>query len=414
MAWGRTHGGGWRTAGFGAVTRDEKYRADLFFADLMQQRARARLRPPRNPTELRLPPPTEHDITGVRPLRPGVVGPAVDGRVNAAHIALAPPSGAFDEPPAPSQLAAMNARIPTFQAAFAAAGHARVTLDFAPHEPSPRHRDEAGFHFAGTDAQRWAALRWALFDRATTAVLPTRGGHGATRLLDELTAHIAHEMNQQGHRWPRIPPVHEVFPPKRIVGFSDFTAVLLVAYNCLGWASLHGPMLCCSNAASRTRLIRALTVAPGDLDPGNVVDARLTLVGARPPNPIRGVLLGGNLSLVDALYGSPFFPSLQGGLLFVEEINEEGRKIDRMIEGLKQRGAADQARAVVVGQVVATAGHRTITPNAVATLFRRSWNVPVVFGLRAGHGRTNRALWIGLEYELQFPAAGGASLILRP
>jgi muramoyltetrapeptide carboxypeptidase len=221
-------------------------------------------------------------------------------------------------------------------------------------------------------------------------------------------------MNQQGHRWPRIPPVHEVFPPKRIVGFSDFTAVLLAAYNCLGWASLHGPMLCCSNAASRTRLIRALTLAPGDLDPGNVVDARLTLVGARPPNPIRGVLLGGNLSLVDALYGSPFFPSLQGGLLFVEEINEEGRKIDRMIEGLKQRGAADQARAVVVGQVVATAGHRTITPNAVATLFRRSWNVPVVFGLRAGHGRTNRALWIGLEYELQFPAAGGASLILRP
>ena len=115
-----------------------------------------------------------------------------------------------------------------------------------------------------------------------------------------------------------------------------------------------------------------------------------------------------SVTVVLALYGSPFFPSLQDGLLFVEETHEEGRKIDRMIEGLKQRGAAAQVRGVVVGHCT------NITPRAVATLFQRSWNVPCVYELDAGHANPNMALWIGLQYELQFPAAGGARLLLVP
>ena len=84
-----------------------------------------------------------------------------------------------------------------------------------------------------------------------------------------------------------------------------------------------------------------------------------------------------------------------------------------MIEGLKQRGAAAQAVGVVVGQ----SERNSINAEAIATLFRRSWNVPVVFGLQAGHGNPNRAIWIGLRYELQFrqtPQGRRASLFLRP
>ena len=55
-----------------------------------------------------------------------------------------------------------------------------------------------------------------------------------------------------------------------------------------------------------------------------------------------------------------------------------------------------------------------IDSNAVATLFHESWNVPCVSGLASGHGNPNLALWVGLEYELQFPQAGRASLFLRP
>ena len=382
---------------FGAVSRQERLQADRFLADLL---GRARARQPM------LPPPAEHQVAGAAVLRAGAVGPPVNGTQNLAHIGLVSPSGAF--PPA-NQLTAINNLRPTFVNLFANAGH-RLIFDLAPAEPSPVFSDEAVFRFAGTDAQRWASLRWGLFDPATVAAMATRGGHGTTRLLDELAAWIVAQRIVRGaSRWPRIPPDHVLFPPKRIVGFSDFTAILLAMYSLLGWASIHGPMLCCpSNAASRTRLVEILTRAPANLYANNLVQADLTLVGAAPANPIRGVLLGGNLAMIDALYGSPLLPSLQGALLFAEEVNEEGRKIDRMIEGLKQRGAASQVRAVVVGHC------SDINPRAVATLFQRSWNVPCVFELQAGHGNPNLALWVGLEYELRFPAAGRASLFLRP
>jgi muramoyltetrapeptide carboxypeptidase len=160
------------------------------------------------------------------------------------------------------------------------------------------------------------------------------------------------------------------------------------------------------------RLVRAMTVAPGDLDAGNLLAGNLSVVGRIPNGSVRGVMLGGNLSLVDALYGSPFFPSLQGGILFVEETNELGRKIDRMIEGLKQRGAARQALAVVVGQ---TTGDNTITPAEVAALFNRSWNKPVAHALPAGHDRrSNRTFWVGLKYELRARPGGRADLLLQP
>ncbi len=386
--------------GFGSVSRLERKQADLFLADLGGQA--------RSPG-LRLPPPVEHDVAGARVLQAGLVAPRVDGTRNLAHVAIVSPSNPLA---GANQAATLAPLIGNFQARFAAAGH-RVSLDFAQNEPSPPFRDESDHRYAGTDAQRSAALLSGLFDAGSTAVVASAGGHGATRLLDELAARVASALAQQAPRvWPRRPRAREVFTPKRVVGFSDFTAVLLASYSLLGWAGIHGPMLCCTGGgASLDRLVRALTRDPGDLDPGNVVDGNLTLVGPAPAGPVRGVLLGGNLSLVETLYGSPFFPSLQGGILFIEELNEEGRKVDRMIEGLKQRGAAAQARAVVVGQVI---GGGSVGAREVATLIQRSWNLPCAFGLRAGHDTPNRALWIGLEYELQFPRAGRASLLLRP
>jgi muramoyltetrapeptide carboxypeptidase len=390
--------GGTRSArGFGGVSPAERYAADLFLADLLGRSPVRRREPP---------PPAEHLMTGAPALTAGAVGPAVDGTQNVAHLALVAPSGALTA--GGTQQVQINNLTPRFVTSFGNAGH-QATFDLAPNEPSAAFRDESGYPLAGTDAQRWDALRWALFDPATVAVMGTRGGHGATRLLDELAAMVA--IQRMGRNVARLfgAPALPLFPPKRIVGFSDFTAVLLAAYNLLGWAGIHGPMLCCSKPAERTRLVEILTRAPAALYPaGNLVQGNLTLVGARPAASLRGVMLGGNLSLVDALYGSPFFPSLQDGVLFVEETKEEGRKIDRMIEGLKQRGAAAQVRAVVVGHCT------DITPRAVATLFQRSWNVPCVYELNAGHDGTNLALWLGLEYELRFPAAGGASLFLVP
>ena len=376
----------------------ERRRADAFFDDLVGDARR-----PSEAHEAL----AEHQVAGAAVLSAGAVGPAVDGTVNIARIGLVSPSGALSgAATAAAVLAEINRMTPRFVADYRAAGHT-VAFDLAPGEPSAPHAS-ASYSFAGTAAQRFASLKWGLFDPATQAAMAIRGGHGAMRLLDELgttiaAARFARAMLPFGGLMPPL------FPAKRIVGYSDVTAVLLAVYSLLGWASLHGPMLSSpGDAASRTALVRAMTLAPSALYPGNIVQANLGLAGAAPPAPIRGVLLGGNLSLVDALYGSQYFPSLQGAILFVEEIDEEGRKIDRMLEALKQRGAATQAVAVVVGRT------SSLASNVVAQLFRDSWGVPCVSGLTAGHGGTNLALWIGLEYELQFPAAGGATLVLRP
>jgi len=359
---------------------------------------------PQDQAILRMRQSTEHQTAGARVLRAGAVGPAVDGTLNQANVGIVNPSGALQHQNTVAQIRhRINALTPNLTVAFLNEGH-NVDFDLAPGEPSLPHV-AAGYRLAGTDAQRWAALRWGLFDGATQAAIAIRGGHGATRLLDEFHNHVEAAKARQ---WPLISDVP--IPAKRIAGYSDFTAVLLAAYSRLGWAGIHGPMLAAGgNAASRASLARALTLAPADLHANNLV-ANLHRVGPRPNNDIRGVMLGGNLAIVNAMYGSQFFPSLEGALLLVEEVNEQGRKIDRMIEGLKHRGAAGQVKAVVVGRTT------NINSNAVATLFQRSWNVPCVSGLTFGHGagNTNLALWVGLEYELQFPQAGGAHLFLRP
>ncbi len=374
---------------------EERRRADDFFGELLGRRHGA----------FEWEAFAEHQTSGAAVLTPGRVGPPVDGRTNTAAIALVSPSGAIEGADTAAAITTeITSKTPRFVTAFSTAGHT-VRFDLAPGEPSPPHVS-AAYRLAGTDFQRTESLRWGLFGTRTQAAMAIRGGHGATRILDDIAVHVRSMSLRLRHE---LIDFATLFPAKRIIGYSDFTAVLLAVYNLLGWASLHGPMLVSSGgAAGRTSLVRALTLAPRDLYPGNLVQAGLGLVGPAPTAPVRGVMLGGNLALVDALYGSPFFPSLQGGILFVEETNEEGRKIDRMIEGLKHRGAASQVRAVVVGRT------SNIGSNAVAQLFRASWGVPCVSGLTAGHDGANPALWIGLEYELRFPAAGGASLYLRP
>jgi hypothetical protein len=167
------------TAGFGAVSRGERHRAELFFRDLvgLPRSSRLPLRRPPDQALLRLPPPAEHQTAGAPVLRAGAVGPAVDGTQNVAHIALVSPSGALAGANTAAQInAQITGLTPNFTNVFTAAGH-QVTFDLAPGEPSPTHI-AAAYRLAGTDAQRWESLRWGLFDPATAAAIAIREGTG--------------------------------------------------------------------------------------------------------------------------------------------------------------------------------------------------------------------------------------------
>lgn len=364
---------------------------------------------------VRAPLAAEHQVSGASALTAGRVGTAVNGTSGTANIGLMSPSGAFPSP-GPNTVATVTSNITSekarFVTAFSTAGHT-VDYTLASGHPTATHTDSnANYTLAGTDAQRLDSLVFGMFDASIQAGMAIRGGHGATRLLSSLAMQIG--VQQTIGAFARMGGAfgfggRDPTAPRRLVGYSDFTAITLTAFFQLNWAGLHGPMLTSTNAGSIATLVTAMTQPPASLYPGNQVASGLTVAGTAPSSSVRGVLIGGNLSLVHALYAGPSCPSLQGAILFIEEVGEDGRKIDRMLETLKHRGAAQQVRAVVVGRC------SNINSAKVAGLVRNSWNVPVVSGLAAGHGSGgNLPLWIGLEHELQFPTGGGANLVLIP
>jgi muramoyltetrapeptide carboxypeptidase LdcA involved in peptidoglycan recycling len=106
-------------------------------------------------------------------------------------------------------------------------------------------------------------------------------------------------------------------------------------------------------------LVDVLTKHPKDLYPGNLVSNTLTVAGKISDQRVRGVLLGGNLSLVEAMYGSVFLPSLKGAILFLEETNEPEYRVDRMLEALTLRGIMEDIRGVVLGNFTNLSAKRT-------------------------------------------------------
>jgi muramoyltetrapeptide carboxypeptidase len=349
--------------------------------------------------------PAEHTPGAGAVLKAGAVGPRVDGTAGIAKIAIVAPA-AF------SPTASTNASANTITARFKTRGHT-VSLDQAPGAPfaaSTVHPSGA-YQLAGTDDERWKATKWGMFDPATKAMICVRGGYGVMRLLWQMYMFVNYDSSQT---WKT---------PKRIVGYSDVTALLLASYSLMRWASVHGPMLVDSGKGNETldSLIDVLTKAPKDFYPGNLVSNTLTVAGKIPDQRVRGVLLGGNLTLVEAMYGSVFLPSLKGAILFLEETNEPEYRVDRMLEALTLRGIMEDIRGVVLGSFTDLSAKRT------AELIVASWSLPAspsgggrrpmpcAYGLKSGHMTPNLALWIGLEHELVIKDKGTkAELYLVP
>jgi muramoyltetrapeptide carboxypeptidase len=240
-------------------------------------------------------------------------------------------------------------------------GH-RVSFDRAALKRSQR--------FAGTDTERAAAFERALAQPAPV-VMTTRGGYGMMRLLPALDWR---RLAESGKQW---------------VGLSDFTAfhlAMLAKADAVTWA---GPALLDLDAED-----------PGAVDPvtlgtfGEAMRGELELVGFRLPagNPtgieVRGTLWGGNLSVLCALLGTPWFPQVRRGILFVEDVNEHPYRIERMLLQLADAGVLDAQRAVLIGHVsrYTLSGHDAgYDLPAVIRYLRGRTRTPILTGLPFGH-----------------------------
>lgn len=245
--------------------------------------------------------------------------------------------------------------------------------------------------FAGDDAARLAALH-RIADAAPSVALASRGGYGLTRLLDQIDwARIAGSV-ERGTRW---------------VGYSDLTALQngFIARH-KGLAMWSGPLACDDFGRSE---------ADGGVDEvtqdcfTEAMSGALEAVGFRAPSAefdgleARGRLWGGNLTVLCSLLGTPHWPKIKGGILFLEDINEHPYRVERMLLQLQQAGVIEHQAAVLLGDFSGAAK----TPNdrgyglkdAIAALRART-KTPVLTGLPFGHVRTKVCLPVGGTVDL--------------
>ena len=248
-------------------------------------------------------------------------------------------------------------------------------------DPAAQRRHQ---RFAGTDAQRAAAFSRAAAQPARTVMI-TRGGYGLTRLLPLLDLRA---LAKAGKRW---------------VGFSDFTAfhlAMLARAKAVTWA---GPALLDDFAGEPPDAVDEITLGTFR----EATSGALEMLGFRCGGPVgveaRGTLWGGNLAIVCALLGTPWFPKVDGGILFLEDVNEQPYRVERMLSQLLHSGVIERQSAVLLGRFngyrLGERDHGYDMP-AVVKWLRASTRTPVLTGLPFGHAAPKLTLPHGARVAL--------------
>ncbi|WP_328989535.1 LD-carboxypeptidase [Kribbella sp. NBC_01245] len=254
--------------------------------------------------------------------------------------------------------------------------------------PSVYAQNESFPYLAGDDATRAKEFREAWLDPQYKAVLCARGGVGAHRMLQHLDAV---ELTAA--------------PAKILLGFSDITA-LHELFLADGFVTVHGPMVGAVEQlqveASRERL-RALLFEPDSIpdllvSPGEEKTRVRTLV----PGRAEGRLLGGNLAVIAASFGTATALSPDGAIVVLEDVGEEVYRLDRLFTHLIRAGWFDQVAGLVLGDFTEAEG-----PGLVEDLLRERLvplGIPAVENAPIGHGDLNLAVPLGARVVLDATA----------
>ena len=223
-------------------------------------------------------------------------------------------------------------------------------------------------YVAGPPQLRAAAIRQAWRDPAIKGLIAVRGGYGSAQLLPLLDRDEARATR------------------KPFIGYSDLTSILTFLTTGCGVIAFHGPMLDDRLSRGEAGYDRvSLMAAIGGREPmGELAPAGLETVR---PGEAAGLLLGGTVTQLLALLGTPFaFAPPPGFVLFFEEIGERPYRIDRMVTQLRQTGLLARAAAVVVGELRNCDEPRSdLTARAVIAEVLADFPGPVVFGFPSGH-----------------------------
>ncbi len=235
--------------------------------------------------------------------------------------------------------------------------------------------------FAGSDNERMHDLQQATDDPAAKAVLCSRGGYGVSRIIDRVDFSALKKH------------------PKWYVGFSDITVLHLWLNMVCGLVSLHAEMPLNYNNSKKTpesysTIIKALRGEPEPVTWRSSHDVTFT---------VEGPVLGGNLSLIYSLTGTPGEPDTEGAILFIEEVDEYCYHLDRMLTSLRLAGKLSNLAALVVGGMEKIENGRVEYNKSAEEIvldIAGHYSYPIVFNFPAGHIADNRALYMGRMAKL--------------
>ena len=243
--------------------------------------------------------------------------------------------------------------------------------------------------FGGDDDVRLAALH-RVARSAPSVALATRGGYGLTRLLDRIDWKLLAHSVEQGTRW---------------VGHSDVTALQMGLLAHTGAGSWAGPLAVADFGRADDE---------GGLDEitpevfTEAMSGQLEALGFRTEAghdglDVQGRLWGGNLAVLCSLLGTPHWPKVKGGVLFLEDVNEHPYRVERMLLQLAQAGVLGAQKAVLLGAFTSFAKSpldRGYSLKSVIEHLRSHTRVPLLTGLPFGHVPTKLTLPVGPKVRL--------------
>lgn len=242
--------------------------------------------------------------------------------------------------------------------------------------------------FAGTDAARLAQLNAAIADPDVQVVMALRGAYGLTRLL------------------PQIDFAAMAASGKTFVGFSDFTAVHMGLMAKTGALSYAGPMFAGDFGVDEVDEFTLAQFWHCLAGPTHTITER---AAGNPHVDVAGAIWGGNLSMLVSLIGTEYFARIDDGIVFVEDVNEHPYRVERMLLQLLQAGVLGRQKALVLGEISAyrlNAADNGYDFDAMLAYLRANLPIPVLTGLRFGHGRTRVTIPFGAKARLVSDDAG--------
>lgn len=247
-------------------------------------------------------------------------------------------------------------------------------------------------YMAGTESNRVEDLVEAMRNPETRAVWCARGGVGATRLLPALDK----------ARFGRLLQTRR----KLLIGYSDITALHAYAWQKAKLSSVHAPLMATPswlNMKNRAVIdFFQLLAGKAELGPFSHTTRWPTkfLSSARPAE---GILMGGNLSVLCALVGTPWQPSFRNGILFLEDVAEAPYRIDRMLNQMRQAGCFKGLRGIALGDLEHDVPKfylkKTHWREVILDHFG-DMKIPILKGVPAGHAPRNEALPLGIRARI--------------